>query len=1068
MKKSIITRQYVLGLIEGRNNLRESAEEEPRPSMIMPGLILSGKSFERDILALEGHGVTHILQVGVELTPSHAQHFQYKKVSIFDLEEEDIVCALSGCYDFIDNGMRKGVVVVHCAAGVSRSASVVIAFVMQKHGVNFTTARNLVKRARPCVNPNLGFTLQLQQMDAQSWQGFQAWQGWNLHRFLQAKSQVIDDRTIQGGCESAAATLNDIEDSSQNGLFEIQATDPAHHAASSPQSPQHLSLPITRSIICTASHPSLTVAPCSQLNTPPSPSPTSSVPPITADMNPPIMVPPITADINPPIITSIIKPPKMCISRPNTRSPRGTRRLNPAKGGASAFHTTLPLHPPHDSLHTLHTSMQATHHDPLPQSPSTSDSTFITCHPGVPSLEVIAAAAVYVSRAPEPATTTIAGMYANRAPEPAIVTTAPDHTTRVHGEIETSGVAAVQRSEAALMLSSEQSLLLLHDPFTSAAASWLQTSALEEDTFLQTSALEEDTFLQTSALEEDTFLQTSALEEDTFLQTSALEEDAFLQTSAPEEDAFLQSSTSPATSNVHSQRAAAMLSANNTSPLKQGFGYSIPTRLSLRTALPASSLDRTPAVLPVSASLDGLLSSSSTQRLQEASATPLSYSSSSSTQRLQEASATPLSYSSSSSTQRLQEASATPLSYSSSSSTQRLQEASATPLSYSPPELETSSHLPPPQHHHHIHPTPEHPEPFLAEEALYQFAHALREAVAGPVDVDQNCDHSQLSCALELSGGKNSPRSQSSNINQQRRISHTASQAERSSKGAVQRRPSVPIMPAVHAAASFSLCSFSTARCPQQETIEKVVGTATRSSMLLDDRQDVGRQPLDSPSAYHPSAILIAMADARDYADVDAARVSDTGYLEEFRVSDDGVGASQGEVGNRGLLSRTGSQIEAENALRRCLGQTSSSSSSNGGGSSSSNGGGVVLPSLMQSKSWIGSRPSTSQSVLSSISFGSTGASVREADVPGSRYNSRSSSLRSDSSGSKVQLQQHLGDAGPSSGAVTNMLLGRLGSSRTVPVIPFQLPRIVSGRAAAATAAAAMDSDNDNGAAMQS
>jgi len=56
-------------------------------------------------------------------------------------------------------------VLVHCAAGVSRSASVVIAYVMRRHRIPFAAARARVKAARRAINPNLGFALQLRMMD---------------------------------------------------------------------------------------------------------------------------------------------------------------------------------------------------------------------------------------------------------------------------------------------------------------------------------------------------------------------------------------------------------------------------------------------------------------------------------------------------------------------------------------------------------------------------------------------------------------------------------------------------------------------------------------------------------------------------------------------------------------------------------------------------------------------------------------------------------------------------------------------------------------------------------------
>lgn len=57
--------------------------------------------------------------------------------------------------------LQDGVVLVHCNAGVSRAAAIVIGFLMNSEEMSFTSAFSLVKNARPSICPNAGFMEQL-------------------------------------------------------------------------------------------------------------------------------------------------------------------------------------------------------------------------------------------------------------------------------------------------------------------------------------------------------------------------------------------------------------------------------------------------------------------------------------------------------------------------------------------------------------------------------------------------------------------------------------------------------------------------------------------------------------------------------------------------------------------------------------------------------------------------------------------------------------------------------------------------------------------------------------------
>lgn len=57
-------------------------------------------------------------QVGVELEPSHPQHFSYLQLPVYDMPEQDIVAFFPAAFKFIDAGMQGGTHLLAYAAGV--------------------------------------------------------------------------------------------------------------------------------------------------------------------------------------------------------------------------------------------------------------------------------------------------------------------------------------------------------------------------------------------------------------------------------------------------------------------------------------------------------------------------------------------------------------------------------------------------------------------------------------------------------------------------------------------------------------------------------------------------------------------------------------------------------------------------------------------------------------------------------------------------------------------------------------------------------------------------------------
>jgi protein-tyrosine phosphatase len=130
-----------------------------------PHLAASPEAFD----SLEQAGITAIVNCTTRI-PCHFrdQGIKYSQIAIYDEAMADILTYLQGATTFLHAILANGgSVLVHCEQGISRSASVVLAYYMRFHHMTRDQAYVEVKRRRPKINPNPGFWKQLETFEAQ-------------------------------------------------------------------------------------------------------------------------------------------------------------------------------------------------------------------------------------------------------------------------------------------------------------------------------------------------------------------------------------------------------------------------------------------------------------------------------------------------------------------------------------------------------------------------------------------------------------------------------------------------------------------------------------------------------------------------------------------------------------------------------------------------------------------------------------------------------------------------------------------------------------------------------------
>ena len=89
-------------------------------------------------------------------------NFKQKIIEIEDCETENIFQYFKECIEFIENANK---ILIHCMAGVSRSSTIVIAYLMYKTKKDYYTTYFSVKNKRKFISPNEGFVGQLLKFD---------------------------------------------------------------------------------------------------------------------------------------------------------------------------------------------------------------------------------------------------------------------------------------------------------------------------------------------------------------------------------------------------------------------------------------------------------------------------------------------------------------------------------------------------------------------------------------------------------------------------------------------------------------------------------------------------------------------------------------------------------------------------------------------------------------------------------------------------------------------------------------------------------------------------------------
>uniref|UniRef100_A0A336M0Y7 protein-tyrosine-phosphatase n=1 Tax=Culicoides sonorensis TaxID=179676 RepID=A0A336M0Y7_CULSO len=145
-------------------------DQTQAPVEILPWLYLGNSIHSEDLEALQKYNIRYVLNV----TPNLPNVFErsgtikYLQIPITDHWSQDLSVHFPGAIKFIEEARSKNsAVLVHCLAGVSRSVTITLAYLMYARSLCLNDAFSFVRAKKPDISPNFHFMQQLHSFERQ-------------------------------------------------------------------------------------------------------------------------------------------------------------------------------------------------------------------------------------------------------------------------------------------------------------------------------------------------------------------------------------------------------------------------------------------------------------------------------------------------------------------------------------------------------------------------------------------------------------------------------------------------------------------------------------------------------------------------------------------------------------------------------------------------------------------------------------------------------------------------------------------------------------------------------------
>jgi hypothetical protein len=120
------------------------------PTHIIDNIYLGSAFNAASYYTLINLNIKKIINVTQEISPYFNNDFEYKIYKLYDNNNDNISDYLEDSYNYITNTTDN--ILIHCYMGSSRSATIVIYYLMKKYNMTLDNSINFVKEKRNIIN----------------------------------------------------------------------------------------------------------------------------------------------------------------------------------------------------------------------------------------------------------------------------------------------------------------------------------------------------------------------------------------------------------------------------------------------------------------------------------------------------------------------------------------------------------------------------------------------------------------------------------------------------------------------------------------------------------------------------------------------------------------------------------------------------------------------------------------------------------------------------------------------------------------------------------------------------